>query len=618
MDGECSDVAKEQNTFQDVCQIGLKSVHENLETLHEEIGDLQKVFEHIQHLSDTEELQEASPDIDVIETLFQKISHEIPTLLEACHKDLKNERFWQGVRHDLRASIGGIKSYAELISEDFSETAPEDFLKALDELSKKISHLLPLVTKIIPDHTAKFEVSEAEPEPRISSLTAKVKGVILIIDDDPQKRHILRRQLEVMGHTILESPDGPSGLQRVHQNTTIDLILLDMLMPGMSGHDVLKVLKKEDSTRDLPVLIISSLSELDSVVRCIEAGADDYLEVPVDPILLNARVNFCLEKKKAYDREKQQSQELKTARNTLHAAMESIEGGFAIFDAQERLIMKNKAFSQMYPSVEMLGGELFLYSDFLKKNMDLGRYLYQKRSEDGPSSHNDDAEKERWFKESLDCFRKGTPPQEVRFSDGRWIEIATSFIPTGGFVSLHKDITERKQREQEIQRRADFDGLTGLANRAYFDRLLKAAFERASKKGTPFALVFFDLDGFKKVNDDLGHDFGDLVLTNVSEKLRQTLRQEDLIARLGGDEFCALIYDMCDSTFLKQTASRCLEAVGTFVEREGVRAHFGVSIGIAVFPGDANSPEELLSNADAAMYDAKKAGKGRYRLFSEL
>lgn len=606
----------EQNSYGEVCQIGFRFVHENLEELQRELRPLKQIYETAHQQAHDENLSEALPDLDVIGNLFQKLEHKVPELLIDCHKDSLGEAFWKEARHDLRACVGGIKSYAELIGEDFGEDSSEDFLRSLTKLIDKANKILPVISKILPEPSSHNSTQSANIVSFRPQSLPNVKGSILIIDDDPQKRNILRRHLESMGHNVSEKPDGESGLIEA-ENQNIDLILLDIMMPEMSGHEVLDILKQNKKTDDIPVLVISSLSEIDSVVRCIDAGADDYLEMPVDPILLNARVNSCLEKKIAADREKKHSQELARARNTLHAAMESIEDGFAIFDLDEKLVMKNSAFSEMYPSIETLGGEGFSYSDFLKKNLELNRYLIPKRM-DNFDKHDKGPHRPEWFDETLEQFRKGGKPFEIRFSDGRWIETVNSTIDSGGVVVLHKDITERKRREQEVQRRADYDSLTGLANRSFFEKSLKNAFQKSSENDTSFAVMFFDLDGFKKVNDDLGHDFGDLVLTSVSEKLKRSLRETDLVARLGGDEFCAIIYNVDDSSFLREASARCLNAIGTYVEKNGVRANFGVSIGIALYPGDANTPEELLSSADAAMYDAKKSGKGTFRFFSEL
>ena len=608
------------NSFGRVCHIGFRFVHENLEELQHELVPLKSIFENIKGQAESENLKEAFADIDVISSLFQQLEMKIPELMNDCYQDPKEEEFWKEARHDLRASIGAIKSYSELLSEDLEEEASKDFLRLLDRLISKVNTLLPVISKIVPESPLQSTSEDATVVKVRPQSKPKILGRILIIDDDPKKRNILRRHLETMGHTTSESPDGESGLIDAEQQD-IDLILLDILMPEMSGHEVLDILKQNKHTKDIPVLVISSLSELDSVVRCIDAGADDYLEMPVDPVLLNARVNACLEKKNAADREKKHSAELEKARNVLHAAMESIEDGFAIFDAKECLVMKNTSFSDMYPSVEILGEEGFSYEDFLNQNIKLHRYFISKRSGDNSSQGNGShgkRDQQAWFSQTLNHFRQKTDPQEIRLSDGRWIEAVNALIPTGGTVVLHKDITERKRREREIQHRADYDALTGLANRSYFDQSLQKAFTKASSQGAPFGLMFFDLDGFKRVNDDLGHDFGDLVLTNVSEKLKASLRETDLVARLGGDEFCALVYDVQTTDFLRAAADRCLKAIGTYVERDGVRANFGVSIGVAIFPGDANTPEELLSSADAAMYDAKKSGKGTFRFFSEL
>lgn len=603
-------------TFGDVCQIGFKSVHENLEQLQQDLVPFKTLFERASRQAYEEKLVASYPDLDVIQSLFDKLERGIPDLLVACYHEPLSDSFWKEARHDLRACIGSIKSYAELIAEDFAETASQDFLKKIKKLGDNAHKFLPFIAKIVPEIPDDETQKEAKVIKMKTSSASKTIGSILIIDDDPQKRNVLRRHLEGMGHQVSEEPSGQDGLIRLKKDH-FDLILLDIMMPEMSGHEVLDILKRTPKCADIPVLVISNLSELDSVVRCIDAGADDYLEMPVDPTLLNARVKSCLEKKLAADKEKKQARDLRQARNTLHAAIESIEDGFAIFDAQERLIMKNTIFSDMYPAVKALGGEGFTYTDFLKKNLSLKQYLVPKRVTDlkkfetGP--HN-----REWLDIALTQFRQGGAPLEVPFRNGRWVETVTSLIDSGGAVILHKDITERKHREEEVQKRADSDGLTGLANRSFFEKSLKEAFQKSLDKGSAFAVMFFDLDGFKKVNDDFGHDFGDLVLIKVAKKLKQSFRRSDLVARLGGDEFCAIIYDIKDTFFLSEASERALKAIGTSIEKNGLEAKFGVSIGIAVFPGDANTPEELLSSADAAMYDAKKSGKGTFRFFSEL
>lgn len=161
------------------------------------------------------------------------------------------------------------------------------------------------------------------------------------------------------------------------------------------------------------------------------------------------------------------------------------------------------------------------------------------------------------------------------------------------------------------------DALTGLPNRGLFHELLSQACADARRDGHGLALMFVDLDRFKTVNDTLGHDAGDELLIQVSERLRACVREGDVVARLGGDEFTVILSPLAD----KETGIRIAERIVADLHREfalslGV-AHIGVSIGISLFPEDATQPVTLLKNADVAMYQAKEAGRNTYRLYGD-
>jgi len=140
--------------------------------------------------------------------------------------------------------------------------------------------------------------------------TAAIPSRILVVDDNASNRDLLSRRLQRQGHTVLQAEDGTAALAMVEQES-LDLVLLDLMMPGISGYEVLTRLKADSGHRDLPVIMISALNELDSIVRCIEAGADDYLAKPFDPILLRARVGSSLDKKHLRDREREMVEALR-------------------------------------------------------------------------------------------------------------------------------------------------------------------------------------------------------------------------------------------------------------------------------------------------------------------
>jgi diguanylate cyclase (GGDEF)-like protein/PAS domain S-box-containing protein len=177
---------------------------------------------------------------------------------------------------------------------------------------------------------------------------------------------------------------------------------------------------------------------------------------------------------------------------------------------------------------------------------------------------------------------------------------------------------ERKRAEERIQYLATHDGLTGLANRVMFSQLLNLEIESARRYERDFALMFIDLDHFKLVNDNLGHAAGDALLKEMAERLKEALRASDVVARLGGDEFVVLVREASSSEQLAVVARKILAAAIKPVQIAGQECHVTASIGICIYPGDAENDLALMKNADAAMYLAKKAGKNNYQFYSTL
>jgi len=191
------------------------------------------------------------------------------------------------------------------------------------------------------------------------------------------------------------------------------------------------------------------------------------------------------------------------------------------------------------------------------------------------------------------------------------------------FVAIIQDITERKQFEARLRHQATHDALTGLPNRALFHEILSRAMAHATHNETLIAILFLDLDGFKNINDALGHEYGDLLLKEMARRLTTTLRQEDLIvrsedlvARQGGDEFTVLVQDITSVHSIINIAERLLAAVARPFLAHGHEMYVTASIGITVYPFDDLDREDLLRNADVAMYKAKQAGKNTFQFYA--
>jgi len=575
------------------------------------------------------------PDAEKIrggcEKLQQLTEKEHETLGTAMHGAGLNEAELSRMRHDLRAQVGAIKGYAELVLEELAEDvhhADPDADDALGRIVDQTRDVLESIQRLQledlvagpgdsarprsdrPPSTWPMAGAEGAPEQRFAGRT------VLLIDDSDANRELLARRLGRTGLDLVSVARGQDGLAVVGQRP-VDVILCDIMMPEMDGYEVLRRLKADEATRDIPVLMLSAVSDVDSVVRCLEAGADDYLTTPFNPTVLHARIKGCLDKKILADLDRQHLAQLEQAREELEMAIESMEDGFAVFDLDRRLLRWNANFARLNPYVAQLSEKERTFEGLLRAAYDAGSFFVERRiggKTVPPGEQFDD-----WI--ALRRARFALAQQDVvRMRDGRWIEVGHHRTPSGGTVCVHKDITQRKRDEERLTYLALHDPLTGLANRAQFDASLEAAFAASAEGGEDdgFALLYLDLDGFKAVNDTLGHDAGDQLLVKVAQTLADQVRTEDLVSRLGGDEFAVLMTGVRRRGAIEGLAGRILTSIGTRFEAKGKTVPFGASIGVAMFPGDGEDLERFLAHADVAMYAAKNAGKGRTVFYADL
>ena len=183
-------------------------------------------------------------------------------------------------------------------------------------------------------------------------------------------------------------------------------------------------------------------------------------------------------------------------------------------------------------------------------------------------------------------------------------------------VALFADITKKKATEEAIWKQANFDALTGLPNRRMFNDRLRQEMKKAGRDLLPMALIFMDLDGFKGVNDTLGHDYGDLLLRQVAERLLQSVRNTDTVARLGGDEFTVILSELKDNSDVVRIVQEILGNMSTPFHLQTELVEISASIGITLYPEDGGDAETLIKNADQAMYAAKQQGRNRFNYFA--
>jgi diguanylate cyclase (GGDEF)-like protein len=289
------------------------------------------------------------------------------------------------------------------------------------------------------------------------------------------------------------------------------------------------------------------------------------------------------------------------AQNTrIDAAVSNMSQGLLMFDGDSRLVLCNSRYVEMYR----------LRPDDVRPG-DTLRHLLELRA--AAASFSDDID---GYLESLDASVKAgtTTSQFLELDDGRTIAVVNVPMAGGGWVATHEDITERRRSEMQIAHMARHDALTDLPNRVLLRERLADAIIHV-ERGQRLAVLCLDLDQFKNVNDSLGHPVGDELLRAVATRLRGCVRETDTIARVGGDEFAIIQTDITDATDAERLARRLCEVVAAPYDVQGHMVMVNTSIGIALAPIDAMDANELLKNADMALYGAKGDGRGVYRFF---
>jgi diguanylate cyclase (GGDEF)-like protein/PAS domain S-box-containing protein len=435
------------------------------------------------------------------------------------------------------------------------------------------------------------------------------RATVLVVDDDRSMRHLARQSLQLGGFSVEEAADGREALDRIEQ-VRPDLILLDVDMPEIDGFEVCRQLRSRVISTNTPVLMMTGLNNVDSIKRAYDVGATDFVVKPPNWLILSQRVRYMIRASQAY---------AKLRRNEARLAQTQQITGIGWWESEG----ETRAFHPSQDLCRICGTSQDYLADSMKRFIEL--------------VHPDDREsfetvlRDAWRDSEVReiDFRIVRPDGQVRSTHQR-IKIITdeqdSVVRVLGTV---QDITERKEYEQRIHHLAYYDGLTGLPNRRSFTKRLVLALETVSRADRPAALLFIDLDRFKRINDTMGHSAGDRLLCQLADRLRATVRSTDcvarpsdttqdcLIARLGGDEFVMILSETRRPEDAARVARRALEAIARPVDVGSHEITISASIGIAVCPMDGETTEELIKNADLAMYHAKEKGGNTFEFFTE-
>ena len=352
----------------------------------------------------------------------------------------------------------------------------------------------------------------------------------------------------------------------------IGVILLGRILFRLQGVGTALVrLARNDTSVDIP-----SLSDHDEVGRLARSVA-----------VFKTKSIELLQKKSEAERLNLQ----------LDAAINNMPLGLAMYDGQGRLLVCNKTYAHMYDLSHELARPGTPYCALWEHRTKRGA----RHTQAGVSLGNTP---------NLDP----SASMLIEFGSERIISVARQPLRGGGWVSLHEDITERCHQEREIVHLARHDPLTSLANRAFFRDRLQQALHRLVR-GQGFAVLCLDLDRFKIVNDTLGHPVGDALLRLVSERLIGCVRQDDLVARLGGDEFAIIQASVRDVEQTEMLAARLVETISKPYDIDGQRIDISTSIGMTLAPRDGSDADQLMKNADLALYRTKSEGRRGYSFF---
>ncbi|WP_024679507.1 putative bifunctional diguanylate cyclase/phosphodiesterase [Pseudomonas syringae] len=432
-------------------------------------------------------------------------------------------------------------------------------------------------------------------------------ATILIVDDDVHVRDLLEVLLQNQGYETLTAESGEQALAMVDERAP-DLILLDIMMPGMDGYEVASVLKAGKGTANIPIIMLSALDEQGARLSGLEAGAEEYLSKPVESAELWLRVRNLLRLKAFGDYLKSHSMILE---DQLQQRTIDLERFRTVMDASEDAIF-------------LINRNTMSLIEFNRRACQLLGYTAEELA------HKTPAELGETSMENLevvyDQIIAGKGPSEpletqIRDKSGRdvEVEIHRQAYRTGEdwvIVGIVRDITLRKESDQRLLTMAHYDTLTGLPNRDLFFTSLQMGLTQAAVSRWKLATLTVNLDGFKNINETWGHVLGDQVLLEVSHRLSECINASDTLGRVDGDQFALILMIRVGQPDTRQTLERIRKALRVPFMVEGQSIVMTASIGIALYPEDGEDARELVRHAYTAMNSAKKIGPDTYRFYT--
>jgi len=449
------------------------------------------------------------------------------------------------------------------------------------------------------------------------------KGEVLIVEDTPASLKLLSDLLTEAGYYVRQAPNGELALWSA-QSRPPELILLDIRMPGIDGFEVCRRLKSTPELAQVPVIFLSAQHDTDDKVHGFELGAVDFIAKPFQAEEILARTDAhvklgraqkalaaerALLEERVAERTAELAKEVEQRRaneeflRLASQVFEATQDAIVVTDRDGRIVATNPAFTQIsgYTAEEVRGRHAILLHAGEQDAATFGAMAQSVLT----TGH--------WSGEILARRKNGeTYPgllsaSLVRDEQGQVIN----------HVAVFMDITERKAEQHLIDFLSNHDALTGLPNRLLARERFAQTLAAARREGRCVAVMCLDLDRFKSINDSYGHDMGDKALQVVSKYLTETVREGDTVTRQGGDEFQIIVDDDTQLSATISLAQKILAGLRKELMIDGQQITVTSSIGIAVSLTDGESFDELVRNADTALFRAKEIGRDNYAFFTE-
>ena len=436
---------------------------------------------------------------------------------------------------------------------------------------------------------------------------------LLLVDDEPRLLSSLCELLRDRNYQLVTATCGAEAVEQL-SNMHFDLVLLDLRLPDFGGHEIMDFMRVQGIQSH--IIVLSGETGIDGAIGALKRGAFDYLRKPYTREDLLKTVDNALRQRLLEIENRRIAWQLECSEKLYRYLVDSSPDIIYTLNQEGRFSFVNDRAHQLlgFSRDELMGKH---YSSVVHDD-DLERayYVFNERRVGERATRNVELrlkslngdDKERTFDHTLMTLSFNSMGMYSNDDAVRKLEFH-------GTYGVARDITDRKRAEELISYQAYHDILTDLPNRILFKDRLGLAMIQSKRNETELAVMFVDLDRFKLVNDTLGHIKGDELLQQVAGRLKESLRRGDTLARLGGDEFTIFLPELQSREDAQVVAEKFLECLQQAFFLDGHEVHISASIGIAVYPTDGESMEDLLRHADIAMYQVKADGKNGYSFY---